>query len=247
MSTEDSAPRDLLLRLGCNTWALGVRYAAWGQRAPAPESAVTPALLARHELAHARAWQAVLARRGTTLMLDDRTSRHAVPFLRRPFATWPDLLAANLLFDTTIGILLLAAWDSTDRALQHQARRMIPQASLHLNHALAWVHRLGGEGGPAARALETAILAIWDDALCWLGAPDDAGMLQLAAHGVLDATPEILRARVMRQIIPAAQSAGLALPAHPAPSGKAWRLARPLPWERWNPRRWELKGNPDHA
>ncbi len=192
MTTDDTALSDLLLRLGCNTWALGVRYAAWSQRAPAPEAAVTPALLARHELAHARAWQAVLARRGTTLALDERAPRHTVPFLRHPFATWADLLAANLLFDTTIGILLLAAWDSTDRAMRHQARRMTPDLSLHLNHALSWARRLGGEGGPSARALEAALLRMWDDALCWPGAPDDPGMLTLAARGALDATPEIL-------------------------------------------------------
>jgi 1,2-phenylacetyl-CoA epoxidase catalytic subunit len=75
-------------------------------------------------------------------------------FLDAPFESWTDFIAANLLFDTALTVLLEAATDSSFGPLAQRARRILEEEPLHWLHAEGWTRRLAGQGQAVRDALE---------------------------------------------------------------------------------------------
>lgn len=106
---------------------------------------------------------------------------------------------------------------------------------MHALHGEAWVRRLASEGGAVRAACEAALRRAWDETLCWFG-PDGADD-PLAAAGVLNATPDVLRERFLATIGPTIETAGLDLPLRrdtDTADTATWVLTEPLPWDHWN-------------
>jgi phenylacetate-CoA oxygenase PaaI subunit len=220
---------DLLSSLADNKYVLGRRYAEWCTGAPLLESAVAAAAMAQDELGHARSFYPLLRgfpqAQGTTSMEERgwqlrRTS--AVACLDRPFRSWSEFIAANLVVDTTFSTLLAAAVNSPYEPLRQRASKILQEEAAHWVHATGWMRRLA-EDPMTHQTLVTALAAAWPDAATWFGTDADATLTALHGAGILDDTPDGLRRELLVRLAPALEGAGIS----------AELLAAPLPWERW--------------
>jgi 1,2-phenylacetyl-CoA epoxidase catalytic subunit len=225
----DPALRDpmfaLLSTLADNKYVLGRRYAEWCTGAPMLESAVAAAAMAQDELGHARSFYPLLRAfpngRDVTPMEEKGWQQRATSAMRAldaRFGTWADFLAANLVVDTALTTLLMAAVDSTYEPLRQRARKIQQEEAGHWVHGLGWLRRLPSSD------LAPALDRVWDDAFTWFGAPDDPLISALHAAGLLDASPDELRARLRDRLDPPLREAGLLEPL----------AGRYLPWSKWD-------------
>jgi 1,2-phenylacetyl-CoA epoxidase catalytic subunit len=215
---------NLLSSLADNKYVLGRRYAEWCTGAPMLESAVAAAAMAQDELGHARSFYPLL--RGFARGLDatqmeekgwQQRPTSAMTCLDRPFATWSDFLAANLLVDTALTTLLAAAVESPYEPLRQRARKIQQEESGHWVHGAGWLRR------PRSADLGPAIASVWDDAFTWFGQPDDPVLAPLVAAGLLTSSPDELRNALRARLEPLFQ-----------PEAAEPLFARELPWHRWN-------------
>lgn len=229
---DEAALPHLIARLAVQKDALGTCYAEWG--ATTIESAEIATSMAEREHAHAARLRALLP---VHMTLPHFTP---LPCVAQPFATWLDYIAANFLLDGTMTVAFAAMLSSSEAALATLARDVLADERAHIAHADSRVKQLGGEGGPLARGVERAIRLIWNDTLCWLGPQDDLMAEALYEKAIMNAMPDVLRARVMGYVGPIVRAARLSLPVEPAPHGNAWQLTASLPWGRWDVKRWRL-------
>jgi hypothetical protein len=100
------------------------------------------------------------------------------------------------------------------------------------------VRRLARGGAPLRAAIERALLAPWDEVLCWFGPVGAPG--PLAQQRVLDAAPDALRGRFLARIGPTVVELGLPLPLRRGGKAGVWALTSELPWARWHPETYRL-------
>lgn len=255
----------LIARLADNKYLLGRRYAEWCSSAPTLEASVAAAAMAQDELGHARALYPLLrtlapeagVALGAEIDPDTRTQFTAMRALEQPFADWPDFVAANLLIDSALTQIFVAAQASRYEPLAARSRKVLQEERTHALYAEGWARRLAHEGGAIHAATEAALRRVWDETLCWFGPTAQADEVNaLASAGVLDAAPDALRARFLAAVGPTLTGAGLALPLrrvsrpnnHDAQADDVgWELTEPLPWDRWDATTYRLRAAPEGA
>jgi phenylacetate-CoA oxygenase PaaI subunit len=252
----------LLVSLADNKYLLGRRYAEWCTGAPLLESAVAAAAMAQDELGHARSFYPLLrgfpeAEASHAAAMEEEgwqsRSTSAMACLDRPFETWTDFVAANLVVDTALTTLLEAAVDSPYEPLRQRARKIVQEEDAHWMHGEGWVHRLAADL-EAHAGLVASLQRMWQDAFTWFGLPDDPVLGQLTGAGLLAWPPDELREQLRSRLCPLLEEAGLA-DEFDACSGvevlglgglgeqaglTAELINRSLPWDRWDPQRRRL-------
>ena len=171
---------------------------------------------------------------------ETRTAFTALSCLREPFGGWEDFVAANVLIDNALTLVFEAGKDSTFEPLAGRSRKVLQEERMHAQHGDGWVRRMAREGGAARESEQQALRRMWDEVFCWFGpsGADDPADDPLAAAGVLDATPDALRARFLDLLGPTLGTVGFDLPLRRA--GEHWELAEPLPWDRWDASTYQL-------
>jgi len=237
---DNAALFGILSSLADNKQAIGRRYAYWCNGAPALEAAVAAAAMTQDELGHARTLYPLLEdfTQGQAdprqVEPTTRTLRYAVAALDTDFKGWSDFIATNFLLDTALTTFFEAAQDSTYEPLRQRARKIVQEERIHFLHAEGWVRRLAKAGGAVRAALITSLKRIWDETLCWFGPNDDPAMIQLQQEGVIDATPDELRSRFLRKIMPVLNELDIDVPTAFNAANKQWEPAQLLPWSAWD-------------
>ncbi|GHO42329.1 Phenylacetic acid catabolic protein [Ktedonospora formicarum] len=227
----------VLSSLADNKQAIGRRYAYWCNGAPALEAAVAAAAMTQDELGHARTLYPLLEDFVQAQAVPEqikpttRTLHYHLCALDQDFTGWCDFVATNFLVDTALTTFFEAAQNSTYEPLGTRARKIIQEEQLHFVHAEGWVRRLNGPGGGVRRALQTSLARFWEEALCWFGPPDDATIQALLRNGIINASPDELRARYLSKIMPILNELELEVPIPLGPQGQP---SQSLPWTRWN-------------
>ena len=192
----------LLTSLADNKYMLGRRYAEWCTGAPMLESAVAAAAMAQDELGHARSFYPLLRSfpfdPGNVAMEEkgwQKRQTSPMPCLATPFETWTDFIAANLVVDTAMTVLLSSAVDSPYEPLRQRARKIRQEEVGHWVHATGWVRRLDHA------ALAAATDRVSPDAYAWLGREDDSVVAALASAGLLADGPDALRTKLGLRVV----------------------------------------------
>jgi phenylacetate-CoA oxygenase PaaI subunit len=201
----------LIASLADNKRFLGERYAEWCTAAPTLESAVAAAAMAQDEIGHARSFYPLLqdvAGASPETEPETRKEYAAVEFLREPFESWTDFVAANFVFDTALTVLLESARDSSIKGLAQRARRILEEEPLHWLHAEGWVRRLTLRVPNVREALRSSINRIEPQVLQWF----DVATPDLVRDGVLAEGPEELRDRYRARTGPVLEAGGISTP-----------------------------------
>lgn len=207
-AVTSAAAIDLVETLADNKLFLGRRYAEWCTGAPALEAAVAAASMAQDEIGHARSLYPLLqdlAGRSVQTEPETRTQFVHVPGLSSTFESWTDFVAANLLLDTALTILLESARSSVLEPLGQRARRMLEEERLHWLHAEGWTRRLAAAGPRLRDSLSTSTAAVASSSHAIFRPAVD----ELMERGVLDATASTLNERFKKRVNPVLRDAGL--------------------------------------
>ena len=165
---------------------------------------------------------------------ETRTLHYSLAYLDRDFAGWADFVATNFLFDTALTTFFEAAQQSSYEPLRQRARKIVQEERIHEMHGEGWVRRLARAGGAVRATMAASLERLWNETLCWFGPNDDPIMQQLYREGIIDATPDELRARYLKKIMPTLQGLDIEVPVAFNASNKQWELTGALPWERWD-------------
>lgn len=197
--------RDLILVLADSKRLLGMRYAEWILGAPELEAGIACASMAQDEWGHARLLYAMLKDFGDNV---DRLEHGREPpdyrnieVLDEPVASWPDLVAINVLVDGALATQLEALRSSSYVPLRQRVGKLLEEERFHAAHAAAWFRRLAAAGDASRAALDDAVRRIVADVLRWFG-PDSARAKALEAAGVADAAGGNLRERFIERCAP---------------------------------------------
>jgi len=104
---------------------------------------------------------------------------------------------------------------------------------MHFVHGESWVRRLAQTGGAVRKTLHTSLQRFWDETLCWFGPPDDLPLQHLLQEGVVDASPDQLRARYLQKVMPVLSDLEIVVPAAFNSATGCWEITQALPWQRW--------------
>jgi ring-1,2-phenylacetyl-CoA epoxidase subunit PaaA/ring-1,2-phenylacetyl-CoA epoxidase subunit PaaC len=218
---------NLLLVLGDNKYWLGRHLSEWAVGSPSLEVGVACAAVAQGELGQARVLYPLLGELPFPGPVDpaERSRAYRVSLLDRPFPTWSHAVAALLLVDTAVTVMLEALAGGDYAALARRVPRMLEEEAFHRDFAEGRVRELvglpGGRGQLQARVDESL-----PELLCWFGRPGEPGVEALRGQGVLGHDNRELRRRYLERVGPVLDAAGIARE----------RLAdEDLPWARWNP------------
>jgi ring-1,2-phenylacetyl-CoA epoxidase subunit PaaC len=218
---------NLLLVLADNKYWLGRHLSEWAVGSPSLEVGVACAAVAQGELGQARVLYPLLEELSFPGPVDpaERERTYNVATLDRPFPTWPHAVAALLLVDTAVTVMLEALRDGRYQALARRVPRMLEEEAFHWDFAEGRVHELvrlpGGREQLQARVDESL-----PELLCWFGRPGERGVEALRGGGLLSRGNQELRQAWLDRVGPPLRQAGIGLPAGDD---------RQLPWRRWNP------------
>ncbi len=238
--TDHAALFAILSSLADNKQAIGRRYAYWSNGAPALEAAVAAAAMTQDELGHARTLYPLLDNfvqaeaDPTQVEPETRTLHYALAYLDNDFQGWSDFVATNFLLDTALTTFFEAAQQSSYEPLRQRARKIVQEERIHEMNGEAWVRRLAKAGGAVRAAIAASLDRLWIETFCWFGPNDDPAMQQLYREGIIDATPDELRSRYLKKIMPTLSSLDLDVPVSFNAATKQWELKQSLPWAKWD-------------
>ncbi len=238
--TDHAALFAILSSLADNKQAIGRRYAYWSNGAPALEAAVAAAAMTQDELGHARTLYPLLDNfvqaeaDPSQVEPETRTLHYALAYLDNDFQGWSDFVATNFLLDTALTTFFEAAQQSSYEPLRQRARKIVQEERIHEMNGEAWVRRLAKAGGAVRAAIAASLDRLWIETFCWFGPNDDPAMQQLYREGIIDATPDELRSRYLKKIMPTLSSLDLDVPVSFNAATKQWELKQSLPWAKWD-------------
>lgn len=201
-----AALHHLLVALADNKYVLGRRYAEWCTGAPVLEAAVAAAAMAQDELGHARSFYPLLRAFPEVTAADTREEQgwqerptSAMRCIAQPFLAWSDFVAANVVVDTALTILLEAAADAAYEPLRQRARKIVQEEESHWVHGVGWVRRLTVDE-TQRQGLQQRLTAMGEEALAWLGRDDDPALRRLVEAAMLAAGPAVLRSHLRERL-----------------------------------------------
>ncbi len=199
---------ELVASVADNKLFLGKRYAEWCTGAPALEAAVAAASMAQDEIGHARSLYPLLqdlAGRSEQTEPESRTQFVHVRGLSSTFQSWTDFVAANLLIDTALTILLESAQASSFEPLGQRARRILEEERLHWLHAEGWTRRLAAASPRLKLALSASISAAATDSKEILR----SAVAELVERRVVNANTSMLGQKFEDRVNPVLRESGL--------------------------------------
>jgi ring-1,2-phenylacetyl-CoA epoxidase subunit PaaC len=230
-----TAVANLLLVLGDNKYWLGRHLSEWAVGSPSLEVGVACAAVAQGELGQARVLYPLLQESAFPGPVDptERARAYRVSLLDRPFPTWSHAVAALLLVDTAVTVMLEALGAGGFQALARRVPRMLEEEAFHRDFAEGRVQELAGLPGGRGQ-LQDRVDESLEELLCWFGRPRERGVEALRASGVLGRDNRELRQAYLDRVAPVLQAAGIRLRFD----------GEDLPWGRWNPLQRRLEPPP---
>ncbi|HEX6305783.1 MAG TPA: Phenylacetic acid catabolic protein [Anaerolineales bacterium] len=187
------------LALADSKYFLGRRLSEWVNGAPTLEAAVGAAAMTQDELGHARSLYAMLrefpgapGELGTETDLK-RTDYFSPAALMKPWDSWTDVVAVNVLFDRALNLVFAATSESNFGPLNQRAPKVLQEEHFHRVYGDAWLARLADSDEKTQDQLRKALLRAWSLSDAWIGPSDDPVTTPLVAANVLAVSPERLR------------------------------------------------------
>jgi phenylacetate-CoA oxygenase PaaI subunit len=235
----------LLLGLADSKLLLGIRYSDWILGAPSVEAGISCSAMAQDEWGHARIVYAMLK----DFDYDpDRLEHSREPgeysnseLVDADVSGWPELLALNLLLDTSLSIQFESLQESRFEPVHYKARKLLEEERFHFEHARGWASRLG-ETLAGRAALEQAFSTAIPICLRRFGPDDDELAATLVRDGIVDGRPADLRCRWLARVGPVLESAGIGLV---TAEDDGWSTRLEPDWGPWDASRRRGPGGPD--
>lgn len=189
------------LALADSKYFLGRRLSEWVNGAPTLEAAVGAAAMTQDELGHARSLYSMLREfPGAPRELGTETDLRRVAYfspaaLMKPWASWTEVVAVNVLFDRALSLVFSATSESSFGPLNQRAAKVLQEEHFHRVYGDAWIGRLADADERTRNQLHMALDRAWSLSEAWIGPDDQAVTQPLVAVNILTMSPEKLRAK----------------------------------------------------
>ena len=187
------AVQRLVLTLADSKRMMGIRYSDWLLGAPSIETGIATSAMTQDEWGHARLLYAMLK----AFDVDPKSVEHdrapdayrSVATLDTAFPDWAAVVAAIVLTDGAISVMLRAFSEGRYQPARSRVPKMLAEEEFHSSLGAAWFKRLAVSEGDARRLLAEACAATLPALLAWVGTADDADRA-LAEAGVIASAAE---------------------------------------------------------
>lgn len=223
---QRAALGELLLSMADDEFVLGYWDSEWTGIAPMLEEDVAFSSIAQDEVGHARVLYEMLAQlQGgdadeIAYGREPGAYRHA-RLLNHARGDWAFSIARRYLYDTADSVRLATLSVSSFEPLAQVVAKIRREETYHLMHMDAWLRRLGEGASDGRTRLETALSALWPDALTVFTPLD--GEAELVQTGLMQHTMAELAQSWLTQIAAVFAALGLPFPfVQAASGGGAW-------------------------
>ncbi len=225
------------LALADSKYLLGRRLSEWVNGAPTLEAAVGTAAMTQDELGHARSLFSMLREfpgapeeLGTETDLQ-RTDYFSPTTLGKPWDSWADVVAVNVLFDRALNLIFAATRDSSFGPLSQRTAKVLQEEQFHRIFGDSWFARLATSDAENRQRLHKALEKAWSLSEAWIGPDNDPTAIALAEVGILSTSAGALRRQWWNSVQSLMKKHDINI--QPAQ----------LDWESWDPDRREVIKN----
>lgn len=222
------------LALADSKYFLGRRLSEWVNGAPTLEAAVGAAAMTQDELGHARSLYAMLREfPGAPDELGTETDLQRVAYfspaaLIKPWDSWTDVVAVNVLFDRALNLVFAATSESSFWPLNQRAAKVLQEEHFHRVYGDAWIARLADSDKQTRGKLQEALSKAWSLSDAWIGPADESVTKPLVAAKILTLSAEDVRANWIKSAQSLLEKYDLYLE------------PPQIDWSRWDPKRREV-------
>jgi len=227
---------NLIVVLADTKYFFGRRLSEWIIGAPSLEAGVACAGIAAEEMGNARVLYPLLEqvptrRRPVGLEREGDRRRHYCPaYLDEPLPTWSHAVAALILIDSAMNVVLEAVAGSGYAPLARRAARILDEERFHRTYAEGRLRELVASKAGAG-ALEAPLHRLLPEMLMWFGPEGEPGIVELHRERLLDGDNEQLRQRWLGYVVPLFEEAGVEVGLRRVADRWAYQ---DLPWPHWN-------------
>lgn len=197
---------------------LGIRTSEWINGGPALEAAVGASAVTQDELGHARSLYAVLRDFngapegiGAENDLQARATFYNPRVLNQPWASWLDVIAANVTLDRALHMAVAALRGSTFAPLHGRAAKILQEERFHRIFGDGWLAKLAKRDDLRER-LQASLDRFWQAAVGWYGPEDDPIADTLYHTGIVREPAAKLQQHWLAQMIPLFEQHNLQVP-----------------------------------
>ncbi len=218
---EPTPSRELSLAIADTTLAAGLRYGRWVERAPSTEEQVAVSSMSQDKLGQARQFYQVIAdafdEDPISLQYDREVEAFAWnPAWLVPWTSWSHFVIAQV----ALGQALLEDLRSLAEGLRlrEPLAKIEQEDSWHARHGSAWVAQ-SAEDEAIRAAMQQALDDLWAPIVSYFGAEGSQRFPDDVDAGILVDTDEDRRARLLDELVPQLEQAGLSVPAKRSDNG----------------------------
>jgi len=217
-----AAFRESLLRAADDELVIGHRHSEWTGFGPDIESDVAMSSIAQEEIGHARAFYGQISDGeeggGDHLAFGRAPAQYLNAILtERENGGWESSILRLVLYERYEAARLQWVSVSGQEPVAGLAKALLREEQYHALFADAWLTRMSRGSDEGHTRVQTALEALWPDALGLFEATEiDA---QLLATGILKAGPDAQRQRWEAEVCPVIEACGLIVPASPPRTG----------------------------
>lgn len=230
--------RRLLLAIADAKLLLGFHYAEWTFGSPALEASIAACSMSQDEFGHVRLLHACLnAQFGMSPheLIENRTAENfaTVAVLNQPLKTWAETVAANLIVDGAITVVLSGLRGSSFEPAANFMDKMIEEEKHHLRHGQGWFRTLAARSPETKFALHTASEKALRATFEWLGPDQQTMAAELAAVGILKLTWAELRRQYVDWVGSVSELSGITFGVEK--ENDAYRMTCEIDYKNWQP------------
>lgn len=227
---------------------LGYHYGEWTFGPPAIEAGIAACSMAQEEFGHTRLFNRIL-KREFDIEIDPLNDTRppdvfaSIAFLDRAFKSWADLVAANVVVDQALSLVVSAFAEQGFDPIARITDKMLLEERFHYAHAEGWVRLMEEQGGAPREALRESVSRAIRDTSAFFGPSGHDATLVTA--GLKHTDDDGLRQRLLDRLaslLSEPEAVGL------TSGDQGWTLSEPLSWDDWDAARRRLnRGGPDAA
>jgi 1,2-phenylacetyl-CoA epoxidase catalytic subunit len=225
-----TALRNLLSSIADTKLLLGYHYGEWTFGTPVLEASIANCSLSQTELGHVRLLHGILKSHfgedPERLMEGRPAGEIAGPdFLDRDLPDWAALVAATLVLDGALTLVLYSMRESAFLPVRNVVEKMLEEERYHAHHGRGWFRALAGRGGATRKGLKERVEAALRSATIWWGPEGEREDLLLVEAGIKNLPNSELASQLRAELGELGAACGVELDTEP-----------PVGFDGWNPR-----------
>lgn len=230
--------RQLLLAIADTKLLLGFHYAEWTFGSPALEASIAACSMSQDEFGHARLLHACLNSQFGMSQHELIEARPAADFstvavLNQPLKSWAETVAANLIVDGAVSVVLSGLRGSSFEPVANFMDKMIEEEKHHLRHGQGWFRTLAARSPETKSALRAASQKALLATLEWLGPDQQTTTAELTIAGILNATWPTLRRQFIEWISSVSETSDVSFAVEK--KNGAHRILSEIDYTTWQP------------